>query len=106
MFSYVRDAYKFRNKVYQADYYRKNNTCISCVFNGFKYIYYSQGSLKSFFLSSMLLVESTFNGFCAGWSELSLLAFTISTKITCTGSKAKKWEGIVVKLKNTNVFLF
>ena len=33
MFSYVRDA----DKVYQADIYRKNNTCISCVFNGFKY---------------------------------------------------------------------
>ena len=23
--------------MYQADFYRKNNTCISCVFNGFKY---------------------------------------------------------------------
>ena len=37
-FSYVRDACKYKDKVYQADIYRKNNTCISCVFNGFKYI--------------------------------------------------------------------
>ena len=36
-FSYVRDACKYKDKVYQADIYRKNNTCTSCVFNGFKY---------------------------------------------------------------------
>ena len=39
-FSYVRDACKYKDKVYQADMYRKNNTCTCCVFNGFKYIYY------------------------------------------------------------------
>ena len=38
-FSYVRDACEYKNKVYQADIYRKNNTCTSCVFNGVKYIY-------------------------------------------------------------------
>ena len=37
-FSYVRDACKYKCKVYLADIYRKNNTCTSCVFNGFKYI--------------------------------------------------------------------
>ena len=37
-FSYVRGACKCKDKVYQADIYRKNNTCTSCVFNGFKYI--------------------------------------------------------------------
>ena len=37
MFSYVRDACQYKDNVYQADIYRKNNTCISCVFNGFKY---------------------------------------------------------------------
>ena len=36
-FSYVRGACKYKDKVYQADIYRKNNTCTSCVFNGFKY---------------------------------------------------------------------
>ena len=36
-FSYVRDACEYIDKVYQADIYRKNNTCTSCVFNGFKY---------------------------------------------------------------------
>ena len=36
-FSYVRDACWYKDKVYQADIYRKNNTCTSCVFNGFKY---------------------------------------------------------------------
>ena len=36
-FSYVRDACLYKDKVYQADIYRKNNTCTSCVFNGFKY---------------------------------------------------------------------
>ena len=36
-FSYVRDACKYKDEVYQADSYRKNNTCTSCVFNGFKY---------------------------------------------------------------------
>ena len=38
-FSYVRDACLYKDKVYQADIYRKNNTCASCVFNGFKYSY-------------------------------------------------------------------
>ena len=38
-FSYVRDACKCKDKVYQADIYRKNNTNTSCVFNGFKYIF-------------------------------------------------------------------
>ena len=38
-FSYVRDACKYKDKEYQADIYRKNNTCTSCVFNGVKYIY-------------------------------------------------------------------
>ena len=37
-FAYVRDACKYKDKMYQADIYRKNNTCTSCVFNGFKYI--------------------------------------------------------------------
>ena len=37
-FSYVRDACKYKDEVYQADIYRKNNTCTSCVFNGFKSI--------------------------------------------------------------------
>ena len=37
-FSYVRGACEFKDKVYQAYIYRKNNTCTSCVFNGFKYI--------------------------------------------------------------------
>ena len=37
-FSYVRDACWYKDNVYQADIYRKNNTCTSCVFNGFKYI--------------------------------------------------------------------
>ena len=36
-FSYVRGACWYKDKVYQADIYRKNNTCTSCVFNGFKY---------------------------------------------------------------------
>ena len=31
MFSYVRDACKYKDEVYQADIYRKNNTCTSCV---------------------------------------------------------------------------
>ena len=38
-FSYVRGACKYKIKVYQADSYRKNNTCTSCVLNGFKYIF-------------------------------------------------------------------
>ena len=38
-FSYVRYACKYKDKVYQADIYRKNNTCTSCGFNGFKYSY-------------------------------------------------------------------
>ena len=38
-FSYVRGACEYKGKVYQADIDRKNNTCTSCVFNGFKYIY-------------------------------------------------------------------
>ena len=38
-FSSVKDACEYKDKVYQADIYRKNNTCTSCVFNGFKYIY-------------------------------------------------------------------
>ena len=29
-FSYVRGACKYKDKVYQADIYRKNNTCTSC----------------------------------------------------------------------------
>ena len=37
-FSYVRDACWYKDNVYQADIFRKNNTCTSCVFNGFKYI--------------------------------------------------------------------
>ena len=37
-FSYVMDACNYKVKVYQADIYKKNNTCTSCVFNGFKYI--------------------------------------------------------------------
>ena len=37
-FSYDRDACWYKDNVYQADIYRKNNTCTSCVFNGFKYI--------------------------------------------------------------------
>ena len=37
-FSCVRDACWYKDKVYKADIYRKNNTCTSCVFNGFKYI--------------------------------------------------------------------
>ena len=40
-FSYVRDTFLYKDKVYQADIYRKNNTCTSCVFNGFKYIYFN-----------------------------------------------------------------
>ena len=36
-FSYVRDACKYNNKVYQSGIYRKNNTCTSCVFFGLKY---------------------------------------------------------------------
>ena len=31
--------------MYKTDIYRKNNTCISCAFNGFKYKY--RGSYKS-----------------------------------------------------------
>ena len=34
--------------MYQADFYRKNNTCISCVFNGFKYT----NCVASFFRAS------------------------------------------------------
>ena len=30
-FSYVRGACKYKDKVYQGDIYRKNNTCTSCV---------------------------------------------------------------------------
>ena len=37
-FSYVRDACKYKDKVFLADIYRKNNTCTSCALNGFKYI--------------------------------------------------------------------
>ena len=37
-FSYVRDDCQYKDKVYQADIYRKNNTYTSCVFNGFKYM--------------------------------------------------------------------
>ena len=36
-FSYIRDADWYKDKVYEADIYRKNNTYTSCVFNGFKY---------------------------------------------------------------------
>ena len=36
--SFVRGACEYKDKVYQAYIYRKNNTCTSCVFNGFKYI--------------------------------------------------------------------
>ena len=38
-FSYVRDACLYKDKVYQADIYRKNNSYTSCVFNGFKYMF-------------------------------------------------------------------
>ena len=38
-FSDVRGACWYKDKVYQDDIYRKNNTCISCVFNSFKYIH-------------------------------------------------------------------
>ena len=36
-FSCVRDACKYKDKVYQADIYRKNSTCTSCAINGFKF---------------------------------------------------------------------
>ena len=48
-FSYVRDACQYKDKVYQADIYRKSNTCTSCVFNGFKYIC-SAGHFKIFLM--------------------------------------------------------
>ena len=37
-FSYARGDCQYKDKVYQAGIYRKNNTCTRCVFNGFKYI--------------------------------------------------------------------
>ena len=37
-FLYVREACKYTDKVNYVAMYRKNNICISCVFNGFKYI--------------------------------------------------------------------
>ena len=37
-FSYVRDACEYKDKVFKADIYNENNTCTSCVFNGFKYM--------------------------------------------------------------------
>ena len=37
-FSYLRDSCLFKDKVYQADIYRKYKTGTSCPFNGFKYI--------------------------------------------------------------------
>ena len=36
-FSYVRDACNYKDKVYEADFFRKNNTCTNCAINGFKY---------------------------------------------------------------------
>ena len=45
-FSYVRDACLYKDKVYQADIYRKNNSYTSCVFNGFKYIRPRDGELS------------------------------------------------------------
>ena len=41
MFLYVREACKYTDKENYVAMYRKNNICISCVFNGFKYIYHS-----------------------------------------------------------------
>ena len=59
-FSYVRDACWYKDNVYQADIFRKNNTCTSCVFNGFKYIMLYSVQLKnkySYLNSSLKLSE-------------------------------------------------
>ena len=45
-FSYVRDACLYKDKVYQADIYRKNNTYTNCVFNGFKYTFKTSQSMR------------------------------------------------------------
>ena len=36
-FLYVREAFKYTDKGNYFAMYRKNNICVSCVFNGFKY---------------------------------------------------------------------
>ena len=45
-FSYVRDDCSYKDKVYQADIYRKNNTCTSCVFNGSKFIKFLDAAVE------------------------------------------------------------
>ena len=52
--------------MYQADIYRKNNTCTSCVFNGFKYISsYDLVFLSETWLSNKETMNFDIPGFCS-----------------------------------------
>ena len=59
-FSYVRDACKYKDKVYEADIYRINYTCTSCVFNGFKYIILVAKMIKCSTLPRILSYSSIY----------------------------------------------
>ena len=77
-FFYVRDACKYKDKVYQADIHRKNNTYISCVFNGFKYsLLLMSCRLEAHFVGSVLddkLCWTNFGGLTL-WGRLWVAYF-------------------------------
>ena len=75
-FSYVRDACWYKDNVYQADIFRKNNTCTSCVFNGFKYImlYSVQLKNKYSYLNSSLKLSDIERGLSCKQSYCNVLS--------------------------------
>ena len=74
--------------MYQADIYRKNNTCTSCVFNGFKYIY------------NFRRKDFVYLNLCGGKTQLKAygrsLAYSTDQMIDLTSINDKLLEIIIV----------
>ena len=80
------EACKYTDKGNYVAMYRKNNICISCVFNGFKY------RCKAFHRRiNTLCITDFYMGMSTGVSLLR----TVQSLLTCR-SKLSLWESIIV----------